>query len=102
MSSHIPPQNKNRMSVLVQLQMPGEFTEKPKPPIRKRPVEEVVRECLEKIESGLESHKEWLTITKLYKDLESRKDDRAENIKKMIRPVLSHYGYHKSGREGDI
>jgi hypothetical protein len=87
--------------IVISLSMPTPDTEQPrhKP---KKCVETVVRELLDTIESCQDSSREWILIKKIYKKLESRRDPRSENIKKLIRPVLSHYGYHMAGREGDI
>lgn len=63
---------------------------------KKPTVEEKVREALECIESGFESHVEWTMINKLYKDLiaSPKKNERMQNIISMIAPILKKYGYH--------
>jgi hypothetical protein len=60
-------------------------------------VEDKVREALECIDSGYESHVEWLMIGGLYKKLKqlARPSPRALNLIEMIEPVLAKYGYHK-------
>jgi hypothetical protein len=69
-----------------------------KEPEEKKPgIEDSVREAIECIDSGHDSNVEWSLINRVYKDLCKLKkpSPRAENLKKMIEPVLSKYGYHK-------
>lgn len=84
------------VSITVALQMPEADSKITKPLAEKQPVEEQVREALDKIESGEDSHAEWLFINSVYKKLQGLKkpSKRAISIKKMIEPVLAHYGYH--------
>lgn len=61
-----------------------------------QPIESRVRELLEKLESGHESHREWLVLNSLYRDLSARKQSpRVRNLMGMIEPILGKYGYHK-------
>lgn len=89
-------------SVLVRIEMPEPVREeraRPKSP--KVSVEERVRDALECIESGHDSSVDWQFINKTYKQLCSLKQTpRVANLKKMIEPVLAHYGYHKVTTEG--
>lgn len=64
-------------------------------------IEDKVRDALELIESGHESHQEWIMINKLYKALcEKKPNKRINNLKKMIEPVLAKYGLHGVSNEG--
>lgn len=64
-------------------------------PCPKRPIEDEIRDSLELIESGHESSIEWRAIQGLYKQLTQLKQtDRIRNLRNMIKPVLSKYGYH--------
>ena len=93
-------QNKNSIKVMLEIGMPAPLPapvpEKKKQEDHKIPLEDRVREALECIDSGYESGVEWSMINRLYRDLQSLKKptDRAKNLKKMIEPVLSKYGYH--------
>lgn len=57
--------------------------------------EEKVREAIDSIDSGNDSHVEWLLLNKLYKQMceLKRPSPRADNLKKMIEPVLQKFGY---------
>lgn len=58
-------------------------------------VEEEVRECIECIESGFDSHVEWKTLNGLYRELRKLpKSPRVTNLIDMIEPVMSKYGQH--------
>lgn len=90
----------NSIKVMLELPMPAPAPVAP-PPVEKKPepkvsVEDKVREALECIDSGYESGVEWAMINRLYKDLCNLKkpSPRAENLKKMIEPVLAKFGYH--------
>lgn len=85
------------MKIQISLSMPEpEAPKKPFPPS----IEEQVRHCLELIESGYRSDREWLTISKLYKSLQGKKKTpRVQNLINMIEPVLAHFGYHKVSAE---
>jgi hypothetical protein len=90
----------NSIKVMLELPMPSpapQAAPAQKSAIQKVPVEDKVREALECIDSGHESGVEWAMINRLYADLCKLKKptERAENLKKMIEPVLSKYGYHK-------
>lgn len=82
------------MKLSIELEMPPPSKEKPEP-VHKQSVEERVRECLECVESGRDSHKEWLILSNLYKALlnTKKKSPRGKNILKMIEPVMTKYGY---------
>lgn len=85
----------NKVRILVELGMPnGSPSEKPAP--QKETVEEQVRQALECIESGHDSRVEWITINRIYKYLTGlkRPSARANNLLRMLSPVLSKYGYH--------
>lgn len=63
----------------------------------KLPVEDQVRDALENVLSGHESHRDWIMLNKLYAYIKSKKspNKRMQNIIKMIEPVLAKFGYHK-------
>lgn len=94
-------QNKvNSIKVMLELPMPAPApapVAQKKPESTRVPLEDRVREALECIDSGHESGVEWAMINGLYRDLCKLKkpSPRAENIKEMIEPVLSKFGYHK-------
>lgn len=90
------------IKVMIQVGMPKPAEEKPAPEAPKKPtVEEKVRYALECIESGFDSHQEWIMLNKLYHDLMNmkNKNDRVQNLIKMIQPTLAKYGYHKVSSE---
>lgn len=62
-------------------------------------IEQDVRDALEKIDSGFDSHVEWLMIRGLYKRLSAigKPSKKAKNLMEMIEPVLAKYGYYESG-----
>lgn len=60
------------------------------------PLEDKVRGMLERVESGYKSDVTWIALNKLYSKLQEMKsNERIENLKEMIEPVLSKFGYHK-------
>lgn len=63
-------------------------------------VEDEVRQAIELIDSGHDSHIEWKLLNKLAKELRSRKDARSRNLMEMIDPVLQKYGMHGVEEEG--
>lgn len=69
---------------------------KPEPEVcPKRPIEDEIRDSLELIDSGHDSAIEFRAIQGLYKQLcELKQTERIQNLRNMIRPVLSKYGYH--------
>lgn len=83
------------MRILVDIQMPpagAPEQKKPAPP----PLEDRIRNMLDLVDSGHPSHREWLTINKLYRDLKGREQNpRIENLISMIEPILSKFGYHE-------
>lgn len=84
------------VNISVALQMPEASAPVTRPLAEPESVEDQVRSALDCIESGEDSHKEWLFINSVYKKLQGLKkpSKRAINVKKMIEPVLAHYGYH--------
>lgn len=91
-------QSKPPMSIKIMLDLPPpEYREPPKKEEHKPSIEEEVREALEKIDSGYESHVEWLMIGGLYEKLKqlAHPSPRARALIEMIEPVLAKYGYHK-------
>lgn len=64
-------------------------------------VEDEVREALELIESGHDSHIEWKLLNKLARELRPRKDARSKNLMEMIDPVLQKYGMHGVEEKGE-
>jgi len=88
------------IKVMLELPMPAPQpvqVKKPESKVEKVPVEDKVREALECIDSGYESGVEWAMINRLYRDLKKLKKPtpRAENLMKMIEPVLAKFGYHE-------
>ena len=85
-----------KLQILIDTGTPRELR-KPEPEVcPRRPIEDQVRESLELIESGHESSIEWRAIQGLYEQLTKMKQTpRIRNLRDMIRPVLSKYGYHK-------
>ena len=82
--------------ILIELEMPAPPApvQKQEPKERKPTIEEKVREALQCIESGHDSHEEWILINKIYKCLKKKKlSERGQNVVNMIEPVLAHYGY---------
>lgn len=85
--------------ITIQLEMPDTAAPSCAAPLPK-PIEDKVREALERVESGYKSDVTWLMIRKLYTKLQGMKQTpRVENLKKMIEPVLAKYGYHKKGEK---
>lgn len=83
------------IKLLVQLDMPPQVpTERKQLPIRKTSIEDEVRHALDCIDSGHASGVEWIMVNKLYRALAKYKTPRAENLRKLIEPVLAKYGYH--------
>lgn len=81
----------SQINLLLSLDVPQHRSEK-----RKFSIEDEVREALDLIESGNDSHVEWNMIRRLYREICKRKPTaRIANLKEMIEPVLSKYGYHK-------
>lgn len=91
----------SKMQISIELRMPEPRkleASSEKPVEKKKSPEQVIEECLECVESGNDSHKEWATINKIYKKLtESKKPtERAQRLIDKIRPVLEHYGYYET------
>lgn len=84
-----------KLQVLIDMGTPRELTKPHEDACEPRPIEDEVRDSLELIESGYESSIEWKAIQGLYKQLTQMKQTpRVTNLRDMIRPVLSKYGYH--------
>jgi hypothetical protein len=91
------------MTLKIMIEMaPPPAAPKKKPSEDKSSVEEKVRYALDCIESGHKSEQEWLLVNKLYKNICQHKkpNQRMQNIKDMIEPVLKKYGYHGTSTEG--
>lgn len=86
--------------VMIEIGMPGPASGPP--PAPSLSVEDQVRDALECIESGYKSDVEWTMVNKLYRALKAKPklSPRAENLMKMIEPVLAKFGYHKTTTEG--
>lgn len=83
--------------ICIQLEMPDQQAPTTKAPVTP-PLEDKVREMLDRVDSGYKSDVTWLAVRKLYSKLQSMKSTpRVENLKKMIEPTLAKYGYHKTG-----
>lgn len=96
-----PP--KSAIQIMLSVEIPKMSSEKQVPKEEKKPLEDKVREALHKIDSGHESHVEWLMIRGLYKQLRCLKkpSTRAKNIMKQIEPVLTKFGYAVDHETGD-
>lgn len=99
---HNTPKSPTSIKLMLELPMPSAKPPQPPQPPQKKPepresIEDKVREALECIDSGYESAVEWSMINRIYSDLCKLKkpSPRATNLKKLIEPVLSKYGYHK-------
>jgi len=58
-------------------------------------VEEEVRTMLDLVESGHDSAVEWRALRGFYQNLcKMKQNPRVRNLREMIKPVLSKYGYH--------
>lgn len=84
-----------KLQIMLDMGTPKELR-KPEPEVcPKRSIEDEIRESLELIDSGHDSAIEFRAIRGLYKQLtEMRQTPRIVNLRDMIRPVLSKYGYH--------
>lgn len=63
--------------------------------------EEQVRDALDEILSGRDSKREWVFVSKVYKDLLSfhSPSEKQKNLINMIKPVMSKFGYHGTSAE---
>lgn len=61
-------------------------------------VEERIRDALDLIESGFDSHQEWILVNKVYRDLmgipEDKRSERVCSLIDMMDEVLKKYGIH--------
>lgn len=84
-----------KLQVLIDLGAPKELTKSHEDACERRPIEDEVRDSLELIESGHDSSIEFKAIKGLYTQLTKLKQtSRVRNLRDMIKPVLSKYGYH--------
>lgn len=84
-----------RIQVLIDNGTPEHITRPHEDSCEPRPIEDEIRDSLELIESGYESNVEWKAIKGLYTQLTQMKQtERVRNLRSMIKPVLSKYGYH--------
>lgn len=81
--------------IIISLEMPT-----PEAPIPASPTtyqltpEERVQDAIESVNSGQDSHRDWLFLNKVYQSIQGKNSPRAQNLCKMIKPVLSKFGYH--------
>ena len=82
-----------KIQVLVEMP-PPEKSKYPSKEEAQGSVEDQVREALDCIESGRDSHTEWRMINKVYNALQKKspKNKRVKNLLAMIEPVLAKYG----------
>lgn len=73
---------------------PAKSKEQPQPVDKLASIEEEVKNAIEMIDSGHDSHVEWRLLNKLHRELCKRKDPRSKNLMKMIQPVMDKYGMH--------
>ena len=97
----LPVQKKNSTQIMISLSVPSPESTAKKEEIKSTPLEDEIRDALELIDSGHESHVEWIMINKVFKALQDRpkKSPRVQNLINMIQPVLSKYGYHGTPKE---
>lgn len=90
----------SKIEVVIKLEQPRPGSPAPaatekKPVEKKQSIEEQVRKTIELIESGYCSDMEWKALRSFYTVLMKRKQtERIKNLRKMIKPLLSKYGYH--------
>lgn len=85
----------SKLTIMIDLGAPKELTRPHEDECKPRPIEDEIRESLELIDSGHESNIEWRAIKGLYSQLTQMKQtSRVKNLRDMIRPVLSKYGFH--------
>lgn len=81
------------MNLTLKLSMPDPGASKPE---EKQDIESEIRESIRLAESNKNSSIEWRALRAFYDHLcKCKKTEKTENLKKMLRPVLSKYGYHK-------
>lgn len=85
-----------KLQVLVDMGVPEQLR-KPAPEVcPKPPIEDRVRQMIENIESDRDSYVDFRALNHLYDDLcRMKQNKRIENLRNMIKPVLSKFGYHK-------
>lgn len=84
-----------KLQVMIDMGTPKEITRPHEDACEPRPIEDEIRESLELIESGHDSNIEWRAIKGLYSQLTKMKQtSRVKNLRDMIKPVLSKYGFH--------
>lgn len=77
------------------LPAPGERPEIQKKKPKSCSVEEKIRGIIDLVESDRESSQEWKTLRRFYDSLTKMKQtSRVKNLREIIKPVLSKYGYH--------
>lgn len=84
------------MQLLVKLNIPSPgCAPAPKKQVNTIPLEDEIRQMLEKVDSHHESNVEWRAIKRFYTDLcKAKQTDRVKSLRKMIQPVLAKYGFH--------
>lgn len=83
-----------KVKLLIDIQPPAPGKNSYPIPDREKSVEEEVRNAIDCIESGHDSHVEWRLLNKLYNELKGRKDKRAKQLMGMIEPTLAKYGVY--------
>lgn len=84
-----------QIKLMLDLGVPAESRKAEEPTVPKRSIEDEVRDSLELIESDRQSSIEWRAIKGLYQQLcKMKQTERVQNLRNMIKPVLSKYGYH--------
>jgi hypothetical protein len=84
------------MRVQLMLDLPPPKPDQIRKPVAQQcSIEDDIRTLIEMIDSDYESNVEWKALNGFYQQLASmKKTPRVENLKKMIKPVLSKYGFH--------
>jgi len=84
-----------KLQVMIDMGTPRELRTPEEEHCPRRPIEDEVRESLELIDSGHSSNIEWRAIKGLYAELcKLKQTERVQNLRNMIKPVLSKYGFH--------
>lgn len=86
-----------KLQIMLDTGIPRNLTRPDEDSCERRPIEDEIRDSLELIESGHDSTIEWRAIRGLYAQLKQMKQTpRVQNLRSMIKPVLSKFGYHEA------
>lgn len=103
MTKDVKPAMVHHTTVVV-MPMPDKATSSKKPE-EGISLESKVKDMIDLIESGHNSSREWIALNKFYDSIKDRKDQRSQDLIKMIQPTMSKYGQFgvaiKSSKVGD-